>query len=39
VGRKIWSDKEDTMNIAEILLLVACLLYVFGDQLRLPHEA
>jgi hypothetical protein len=39
VRRKTQSDAEDTMNIAEILLLVACLLYVFGDQLRLPREA
>jgi hypothetical protein len=37
--RKTRSVEEDTMNIAEILLLVACLLYVFGDQLRLPRAA
>jgi hypothetical protein len=39
VRRKTQSLEEDTMNIAEILLLVACVLYVFGDQLRLSQEA
>jgi hypothetical protein len=32
-----WNVKEDTMTIPEILLLVACALHVFGDQVRLPR--
>jgi hypothetical protein len=37
--RKTRSIAEDTMRSAEILLLVACVLYLFSDELRLPHRA
>jgi hypothetical protein len=37
--RKTRSIEEDTMSIAEILLLVAGVLYLFSDELRLLHRA
>lgn len=38
-GANSLSDKETVMAIVEILLLIACLLYLFGDEVQVPPRA